>query len=123
MAVEDSESKAKPEANASVSTNGEVSTQESASVEVQARADPSPQAGARADAATEVQPVEIQAKPEPVETKSAPLKPVTTRPLASGITQRRFSQMSRRELLKIAPVIALGAFAIPSFQDSLLKKG
>ncbi len=39
------------------------------------------------------------------------------------ITQRRFNQVSRRELLKLAPVLALGAFAIPSFQEGLLKKG
>ena len=42
---------------------------------------------------------------------------------AVRVNQRRFGQMSRRELLKVAPVLALGAFAIPSFQDSLLKKG
>ena len=32
-------------------------------------------------------------------------------------------KVSRRELLKVVPVLALGAFAIPSFQESLLKKG
>jgi DMSO/TMAO reductase YedYZ molybdopterin-dependent catalytic subunit len=42
---------------------------------------------------------------------------------AVRVNQRRFGQMSRRELLRVAPVLALGAFAIPSFQDSLLKKG
>jgi DMSO/TMAO reductase YedYZ molybdopterin-dependent catalytic subunit len=40
-----------------------------------------------------------------------------------GINQRKFAQVSRRELLKVVPVLALGAFAIPSFQESLLKKG
>ena len=40
-----------------------------------------------------------------------------------GMNERRFAQVSRRELLKVAPVLALGAFAIPSFQESLLKKG
>ncbi len=39
------------------------------------------------------------------------------------MTDRRLSQVSRRELLKLAPVLALGAFAIPRFQESLLKKG
>jgi len=39
------------------------------------------------------------------------------------LTQRRFAQMSRRELLKVAPVLVLGAFAIPRVQESLLKKG
>jgi DMSO/TMAO reductase YedYZ molybdopterin-dependent catalytic subunit len=53
---------------------------------------------------------------------------VETKAAAAGmgavrVSQRRFGQMSRRELLKVAPVLALGAFAIPSFQDSLLKKG
>lgn len=31
--------------------------------------------------------------------------------------------MNRRELLKLAPVLALGAFAIPKFQESLLSAG
>lgn len=48
-----------------------------------------------------------------------------SRPVIVGSTmnERKFAQMSRRELLKVMPVIALGAFAIPSFQESLLKKG
>jgi len=37
--------------------------------------------------------------------------------------ERGFAKVSRRELLKVLPVLALGAFAIPSFQESLLKKG
>lgn len=41
----------------------------------------------------------------------------------SRMNERRFAQVSRRELLKIAPVIALGAFVIPGVQESLLKKG
>ena len=40
-----------------------------------------------------------------------------------GMNERRFAKVSRRELLKVVPVLALGAFAIPSFQESLLKKG
>jgi DMSO/TMAO reductase YedYZ molybdopterin-dependent catalytic subunit len=39
------------------------------------------------------------------------------------MTERRFSQVSRRELLKVAPMLALGAFAIPRLRDSLLRKG
>jgi len=39
------------------------------------------------------------------------------------MNERRFAEVSRRELLKVVPVLALGAFAIPSFQESLLKKG
>jgi len=40
-----------------------------------------------------------------------------------SMNERRFTQVSRRELLRVAPVLALGAFAIPRFQELLLKKG
>src|SRR5436305_544754 len=36
---------------------------------------------------------------------------------------RKFKKMNRRELLKIAPVLALGAFAIPKLREPLLKAG
>src|SRR5215470_12261636 len=39
------------------------------------------------------------------------------------VDPRKFKSMSRRELLKLAPVVALGAFAIPSVQKPLLKAG
>ena len=52
------------------------------------------------------------------EAKASQPKPVQAR-----MTERRFSQVSRRELLKVAPVLALGAFAIPRLRDSLLRKG
>jgi len=39
------------------------------------------------------------------------------------INQREFGRVSRRELLKVMPVLALGAFAIPRVQDSLLRRG
>ncbi len=39
------------------------------------------------------------------------------------LTNRKLSQVSRRELLKLAPVLALGAFAIPRFQESLAEEG
>jgi DMSO/TMAO reductase YedYZ molybdopterin-dependent catalytic subunit len=44
---------------------------------------------------------------------------------ASGMktSDRKFKSMSRRELLKLTPVLALGAFAIPPLQQSLLKAG
>src|ERR1700727_3291933 len=46
------------------------------------------------------------------------------RPKIIGKTdERKFRQVSRRELLKLAPVLALGAFALPKWQKSLLKKG
>src|SRR5260370_39707949 len=41
----------------------------------------------------------------------------------SKMHERKFRQRTRRELLKIAPVLALGAFAIPSLREPLLKKG
>lgn len=51
--------------------------------------------------------------------------PKIVAPKGSGqfLTQQEFSQMSRRELLKVAPVLVLGAFAIPKVQESLLKEG
>jgi DMSO/TMAO reductase YedYZ molybdopterin-dependent catalytic subunit len=39
------------------------------------------------------------------------------------IDEKKFRQIGRRELLKLTPVLALGAFAIPSWQEGLLKKG
>ncbi|HVI11217.1 MAG TPA: molybdopterin-dependent oxidoreductase [Candidatus Binatia bacterium] len=39
------------------------------------------------------------------------------------IDQKRFRGISRRELIKLAPVLALGAFAIPKLQQGLLNKG
>lgn len=41
----------------------------------------------------------------------------------AGIDERSFARVSRRELLKVVPVLALGAFAIPGAQEFLLKKG
>lgn len=40
-----------------------------------------------------------------------------------SIDQTRLTQVSRRELLKLTPLLLLGAFAIPSLQEKLLKKG
>jgi DMSO/TMAO reductase YedYZ molybdopterin-dependent catalytic subunit len=40
-----------------------------------------------------------------------------------NMTEREFRGVSRRELLKVLPVLALGAFAIPGAQEWLLKKG
>jgi DMSO/TMAO reductase YedYZ molybdopterin-dependent catalytic subunit len=56
--------------------------------------------------------------PGPIRAKLAQSEPIKPR-----MTERKFAQASRRELLKVAPVLALGAFAIPRFQQSLLKKG
>lgn len=43
--------------------------------------------------------------------------------MAKRIDLRNFQKMNRRELLKVTPVIALGAFAIPQLQAPLLKTG
>ncbi|HUO13923.1 MAG TPA: molybdopterin-dependent oxidoreductase [Verrucomicrobiae bacterium] len=48
------------------------------------------------------------------------VEPLTVEP---GISRRKLAQVSRRELLKVAPVLALGAFVIPGAQEWLLKKG
>lgn len=37
--------------------------------------------------------------------------------------EKKFRQVSRRELLKLTPVLALAAFAVPQWQEGLLKKG
>ena len=39
------------------------------------------------------------------------------------MNEGNFNRMSRRELLKVAPVALLGAFAIPGLREPLLKKG
>lgn len=39
------------------------------------------------------------------------------------MNERKFARTTRREVLKVAPVLMLGAFAIPRVQESLLKQG
>jgi DMSO/TMAO reductase YedYZ molybdopterin-dependent catalytic subunit len=58
------------------------------------------------------------ARPEAGEPGVVPPKIVHPR-----MSERKFTQVSRRELLKVAPVLALGAFAIPGLREPLLKKG
>ena len=41
----------------------------------------------------------------------------------SRIERRKFKSVSRRELLKLTPVVALGAFALPHPQNPLLNAG
>jgi DMSO/TMAO reductase YedYZ molybdopterin-dependent catalytic subunit len=43
--------------------------------------------------------------------------------MGSRTDRRKFKSINRRELLKLAPVVALGAFAIPPLQKPLLKAG
>lgn len=43
--------------------------------------------------------------------------------MSSRIDSRKFNRISRRELLKLTPVVALGALAVPKLQMPLLKAG
>jgi DMSO/TMAO reductase YedYZ molybdopterin-dependent catalytic subunit len=43
--------------------------------------------------------------------------------MISRVKSRQFKNITRRELLKLTPVVALGAFAIPKLQKPLLKTG
>ena len=45
------------------------------------------------------------------------------RDVVRRVDPAKFSQISRRELLKVAPVLGLGIFAFPKVQQALLKKG
>ena len=45
------------------------------------------------------------------------------REVLRSVELAKFSQISRRELLKLAPVLALGIFAVPKVQQGLLQKG
>lgn len=57
---------------------------------------------------------------QPKLVRSESVRPELVQP---SMNERKFAQVSRRELLKVVPVLALGAFAIPRVQDSLLRKG
>jgi DMSO/TMAO reductase YedYZ molybdopterin-dependent catalytic subunit len=43
--------------------------------------------------------------------------------MAKQVDTKTFTSMNRRELLKLAPVLALGTFAIPKLREPLLKEG
>jgi DMSO/TMAO reductase YedYZ molybdopterin-dependent catalytic subunit len=43
--------------------------------------------------------------------------------MPTRISQQRFRNISRRELLKLSPVLALGVFAFPKAQEALLRAG
>jgi DMSO/TMAO reductase YedYZ molybdopterin-dependent catalytic subunit len=87
--------------------------------------------GLKSDRAPTDETVEGKPEAQAAEGKTGEVeKPKNTRRNASSsnvldvrVGERKFAQMSRRELLKVVPVLALGAFAIPSFQEALLKKG
>src|SRR5579864_9478408 len=45
------------------------------------------------------------------------------RKVSATVDSAKFSQISRRELLKVAPLLGLGVFAVPKLQQALLTKG
>jgi DMSO/TMAO reductase YedYZ molybdopterin-dependent catalytic subunit len=63
------------------------------------------------------------AGPEAADSKGAERKIVGPRILDPRMNEPKFAQVSRRELLKVVPVLALGAFAVPKVQETLLRKG
>src|ERR1700757_760851 len=62
----------------------------------------------------EAKPEERSVAPERFGPAGEPVREV------SGVERKR---MNRRELLKLVPVVALGAFAVPKFQQGLLTEG
>jgi len=50
-------------------------------------------------------------------------QPAAPAMVRSTMDERKLAILSRRELLRVAPLLVLGAFAIPSLQEPLLKKG
>ncbi len=67
------------------------------------------------------QPVEESAKEEPTLAAAARRGPAGEE--VRDVSPRERRGINRRELLKLAPVIALGAFAIPKLQEPLLSGG
>ena len=71
------------------------------------------------------------AKPQDTATREAQVPPGAIEIPDSGVPERsgprvkqaEFSKVSRRELLKVSPILLLGAFAVPKLQDFLLKEG
>ena len=71
-------------------------------------------------------------EPDQQETKAAAEEDSAVEPVEPQVREEivrptmdgpKFASVSRRELLKVAPVLVLGAFAIPAFQEGLLKRG
>ena len=61
--------------------------------------------------------------PKIIDSKIGDSKIIDSKISDSKISESGFRRVNRRELLKLTPLIALGAFAIPGLQESLLKKG
>jgi len=58
---------------------------------------------------------------------SAPAKEVeqaaSTKDAPAPLSERDYKRLNRREVLKLTPLVLLGAFAVPRFQEKLLEKG
>jgi DMSO/TMAO reductase YedYZ molybdopterin-dependent catalytic subunit len=67
--------------------------------------------------------IETPAPTEAAEERAKSSLALKGREVVRTVELAKFSQMSRRELLKVAPVLALGIFAVPKIQQTLLKKG
>ena len=59
------------------------------------------------------------AETSPAKQESAPQRKL----VSNGLNEAAFARRSRRELLKLVPVVVLGGFAVPSLQEKLLKSG
>src|SRR5579863_8316536 len=66
---------------------------------------------------------EKRSGPKPEQVAEEPSVAASSKIVTRGVSERKFTQATRRELLKVAPVLMLGAFAIPRVQELLLKKG
>src|SRR3954462_5926622 len=61
----------------------------------------------------------VAAAPAKVEAEKVPAAKVGPTPLS----ERDYKRLNRREVLKLTPLVLLGAFAIPKLQHKLLEKG
>jgi DMSO/TMAO reductase YedYZ molybdopterin-dependent catalytic subunit len=90
------------------------------------KANKAPVNAASESAAKSADPSNVEAKNDehPAETAQRAVPNIREiKPVGPRMTERQFRGMSRRELLKVMPLIAMGAFAIPGAQEWLLKKG
>lgn len=81
--------------------------------------EPEPRKSVASEDGTET-PAANEAAGERADSSSLALK---GREVVRSVDPAKFSQISRRELLKVAPVLGLGIFAVPKVQQALLKKG
>jgi DMSO/TMAO reductase YedYZ molybdopterin-dependent catalytic subunit len=80
--------------------------------------DPENEKPAQRDVPEETKPIDLVVDDSEQE---APV--VDKKLIRNPVNEANFTRLSRRQLFKVAPVLALGAFAVPVWQQSLLKKG